>query len=204
MVARHNGIVEAKGSTPLCSTRNSTAKAVLFFNEIRPCGRVKSAARVKSPAAVKSRFAGWRTDFISPRAQRTISSKVSAFDFTFCRKAKDFTLSRGFESIYQNEKSIFFIPHRYKKGRVELGEGVNEAPAGPKGRTLTEPAGKRRLSPPPPQVPYSNPCLKGSDSGKEFFIAICNSVVSHNPIKIPRCAGRPDAICSAKGLSIGH
>ena len=56
----------------------------------------------------------------------------------------------------------------------------------------------------PPKIPYSNLCLKGSDSGKEFFVAICNSVVSHNPIKIPRCAGRPDAICSAKGLSIGH
>ena len=64
--------------------------------------------------------------------------------------------------------------------------------------------GSYKLCQSPPKVPYSNPCLKGSDSGKEFFIAFCNSVDSHNLIKIPRCAGRPYAICNAKGLSTGH
>ncbi len=46
---------------------------------------------------------------------------------------------------------------------------------------------RSRLS--PPKVPYSNLCLKGSDSGKEFFIVVCNRVVSINPIEIPCCAG---------------
>ena len=41
----------------------------------------------------------------------------------------------------------------------------------------------------PPNILYSNPFPKGSDSGKEFFIAICNSVVSLNSIIIPCCVG---------------
>ena len=34
---------------------------------------------------------GW-VDLISPSVKRSISPKADAFDFTFCRKAKDFTL----------------------------------------------------------------------------------------------------------------
>ncbi|MBP5238155.1 MAG: hypothetical protein ILO64_04135 [Clostridia bacterium] len=32
-------------------------------------------------------------DLISPSAKRSISPKAKAFDFTFCRKAKDFTIA---------------------------------------------------------------------------------------------------------------
>ena len=50
------------GSSPISRTMKNSSFVYRtkeeFFNEIRPCGRVKSAARVKSPAAVKSRCAG--------------------------------------------------------------------------------------------------------------------------------------------------
>ena len=48
---------------------------------------------MKSTDVDEIRLDGGWVDLISPNAKRSISPKAKAFDFTFCRKAKDFTIA---------------------------------------------------------------------------------------------------------------
>ncbi|MBQ6183653.1 MAG: hypothetical protein IJK33_07190 [Clostridia bacterium] len=66
-------------------------------------------------------------DLISPSAKRSISPKAKAFDFTFCRKAKDFTIAfsannrkltyifRGAPREMEGQPRVFFA-----RKRIEL------------------------------------------------------------------------------------
>ena len=70
-----------------------------FFNEIRPCGRVKSTFGGRNRCAVKSRFAGDGRISFHPRTKSEDFTNVADVDFT-ASDVNDFTVEHAFSICY--------------------------------------------------------------------------------------------------------